>query len=409
MFSAYTIFNTKNSLYRSPFPPISLNTFKSIIIKESTPEEGSIDIDGYTYTYLKKNIVEVEGSTSKSLPTTYALITQGMNINIARKLFMNLTDYLSGIDLVKFEDAVFAIDDCLNRHCYYVLSCGELENNNLMESYEEKIYEMEMKNKELMAIREMKMRSMRDEEHSGHLKKDDYNYKAEYTYKNEYNLKNENNHNSEYNVKAEDKAKNNKNSDFEEFPITDDDIQTFIFEKIKVNLTENKVEDYSLTGEMSMYLRKEIDKLKCSHKGVVKFSPNLSKEYLRKGYLKGNRGFPVDKIIKVAKWTSERGLKVKDTKTKESKKADYFECPLSFTFWDDENIVEIEFFENVYGLQIEMNDGLLDVGDFKKGIFSHEIESPYPMILRFSVEPVVKIEIEGVVQRKCEYEVFVDE
>ncbi|KAG0418827.1 hypothetical protein EQH57_0649, partial [Dictyocoela roeselum] len=145
MFSAYTIFNTKNSLYRSPFPPISLNTFKSIIIKESTPEEGSIDIDGYTYTYLKKNIVEVEGSTSKSLPTTYALITQGMNINIARKLFMNLTDYLSGIDLVKFEDAVFAIDDCLNRHCYYVLSCGELENNNLMESYEEKIYEMEMK------------------------------------------------------------------------------------------------------------------------------------------------------------------------------------------------------------------------------------------------------------------------
>ncbi|KAG0441663.1 hypothetical protein DMUE_0880 [Dictyocoela muelleri] len=441
MFSAYTIFDNKNFLYRSPFPSISITEFKTRINKENTPEEGTIEIDGYTYTYIKKNN-NSSSNSSNMKSTTYALITKDICINKVNELFLNLTNYLTTIDFSNFEDIIYAIDDCLNQHCYFVLSSINLQTNNQMESYDEKIYEIEMKNKELMAIKEMKIRSMRDE---GYFIDNDYNQLINDNLINDnlindnlindnlnnYNIDNNNNNNDINNNKLPKRINKEiyKELNNNEFPKKNDkEIQIFIFEKIKVSLIDNKVDDYSLTGEMSMFLRNKIEKLKYSHKGIIKFSPNLSKEHLRNGFLKPNREFPLNKIIKLAKWSSQKAVKYKpkfnskdkklnskdkNPNSKDSKlnstKIDYYECPLSFTIWDDENIIEIEFYEDVYELKIENDNGFLNVGDVKKGVLTKEINSSYPIILRFKVEPVINIEIEGDVERKCEYEIFVND
>ncbi|KAF9765023.1 Coatomer subunit delta [Nosema granulosis] len=265
-------------------------------MKGATKKTGVLSRDLYKYIY------------SFSEENYYILITHPSYSNLkAYKILESLIMYQDPIDLLVAIDNILFDDFVVFPNLSLIKS---------MDSQEEKIYNMMMKNKELELRRKQKSARSRKLNHLEEI----HNKQLELTKKNLEELK------------IVEKTINEKKS----IPITINDTKkrfetssspVFIClkERIRCSVdTDNNIKNIEILGDMTVNIKEEAYKslevrLKGDYKDC-KFSPKLSKDSSATGLVKSDKPFSLNKNIALLKW--------KDSKIKN--------LPIEFTFWPSE-------------------------------------------------------------------------
>ncbi|KAK1349332.1 subunit delta of coatomer complex [Hamiltosporidium tvaerminnensis] len=257
----------------------------------------SLITEMFTYYFLEKEDVY------------YVLVTEyGFQEYNAIKLLKTLIPY-------DFPSLLFVLDDIINKNSFFILDTESLHNIVEMESQEEKIHEMMMKNKELDAIQKQKELKMRK-------KMSDIDLQLEKVKNLEIEIRKETILQSKTVEEKEEIKKEKK-------PVINEDREESILigikEKIKIVVDkENNIKNCEVEGDMNLLVRNEEYKnceieFSIQKKENLKFNPNLDKDSSKKNKLKGTKGFPVDKNVALMKW----------------KYSEIF-LPIVFTFWPSE-------------------------------------------------------------------------
>ncbi|TBU14755.1 hypothetical protein CWI40_090310 [Ordospora colligata] len=107
-------------------------------------------------------------------------------------------------------------------------------------------------------------------------------------------------------------------------------------EKLRIEIDkENNVKSREVQGDMTLMIKDEkysdIEIVLRNHTKEMKFSPNIDKSVSMSGVIKCDKGFPVDKNVALVKWKS----------------TNIEETPVTFTFWPCETSL------NVYQIMLE--------------------------------------------------------
>ncbi len=202
------------------------------------------------------------------------------------------------------------IDDTVNAFTFFPLPCSIVDQYLSMESQEEKLYDLVSKNKE--AEMSQRLKEMRKKEFTDIL--DDHMEKVREL---EIEIKKPVEHVVKKDVKEVFREKR-RNMEVES------DVQVLVRERLKVVVDRDAViKSCEVDGDLSIVVRREQfsnSTVKIRSEGELKYSPNLDKELVKSGVLRGVKGFPVNKNLALVKW----------------KKNKIDSLPVSFTFWPSE-------------------------------------------------------------------------
>lgn len=348
-----------------PVQKISQSIFENIILKFNTTtknDEGVIHADFLNIHY------------SRMLPYTCAIITRRSD-----------KDYTSYNSLIKtilttiqkyndIEDIIGAFDDLLNEFTYFKLDATQTLVIREMDSYEEKVRNLEMKTVEEESVKMMKeisakVKSMgmsnkvvidnKDATSNNLVANRDIDTKS--VVGNNYSALT--NHPTTNNFeKLKDKIRNMHK------PAITKQIHLMITERKKLTVDkEGKIRDSGVSGDLSLLIRdKEFCDVTVHIKNCpsgLKYSPNLEKDAAKKKILKARKSFPAKKSVTLVKWNTI--TKEGDSEVDSNSSNDF-----SFSLWQTRNngcenvvmdyekngnIEEILFYFNTNGFEFSSN------------------------------------------------------
>lgn len=282
---------TKETLFRSPhnYERNVVMVFVQTFVNAPKSSFGSF-FEHLNYVYTARGSMFICVITSFP-PYIVQSLVKSYAENITASIFENLC----------------LIDDTLNAFAFIPLPSSVAEQYLLMESQEEKLHDTIAKNREaemsqrLQDIRRREIPSAIDV----HLEKV-RELELEIKKPQEHVVKKE----------ARDIFRERKKK-----LVVDADIQVVMKERLKVTVDkDSNVKSCEIDGDLSMFLKNEEFRscsLKINTTNELKYSPNLDRELAKEGFLKGVRGFPVNKNLALVKW----------------KKIQIESLPISFTFW----------------------------------------------------------------------------
>ncbi|KMV65561.1 hypothetical protein M970_080310 [Encephalitozoon cuniculi EcunIII-L] len=251
--------------------------------------------------------------------TYYVVITSmGYNNTRAQGILDILQKNTSG-DIV---DALVTMDNVLYGQTAFDPNISLIKS---MDSQEEKIHELMMKNKSRELVQKQKELQRRSVS--------DIDRELERVRSLEIEMRNESIQQLKSIVKTSSNPAKEKRRGLE----TSMSPVFIVFkERLKMVMDkENNIKSGEVQGDMSITIKEEEYKdieIKLGNVGAdVKFSPNLDKSVSSSGVLRCEKGFPVEKNVALVKWRS----------------SDIREAPITFTFWPSETSL------NVYQIMLE--------------------------------------------------------
>ncbi|KAF7684573.1 putative coatomer subunit delta [Astathelohania contejeani] len=306
MIIGFFLTNNTETIFRStkPLPQPSIDFFLTEFNNFKKSNSGSTVSDNLKYIYTNN-------------PPTWAVLLTTPDFPTYRGI--ELMQCITSANISNIEDKIAAIDECINSDTFLLPTAGAMRIIIEMESQEEKIHDMIMKNKEMEAIQKQKQVRMAKEateldrqlERVRHLELEMRSESIQQIQE----LKNAKPKKRVRTLAKQTRA--GKNCAIKP-------VNIYIKEKLRMTMDkENNVGGSEVEGEICVLIKEEEYKeieFKLMSECKLKFSPNLDKSKCKENIIHATKGFPINKNVTVAKWKNSCEM----------------DPPISITFWPSE-------------------------------------------------------------------------